>query len=90
VIEVTSPKYHVYIEHTKDKEEQGMRFNFSEEELDRTFLTPFKAGKPFWYLGKLLDPAKVKKVIIFWGYEDGGTLVLPNREMVAGTRTRSM
>ncbi len=56
----------------------------SPEELDRTFLTPYKDRKPFWFSGRLLNPAKVQRVIIFWSYEDGGSLVLPNREMVAG------
>ncbi len=79
-----APKYHLYLEYASDPAKTAFRFNFSLEELDRTFLTPYKAGKPFWYCGKLLDPARVDKVIIFWSYEDGGTLVLPNREMVAG------
>ncbi len=78
------PKYHVYLEYAQDPAKAGIRFNLSEEELDRTFLTPYKAGKPFWYCGRLLEPAKVDKVIIFWSYEEGGTIVLPNREMVAG------
>ena len=33
-------------------------------------------------MGRVMDPKKVQKVIIFWGYQDGGTLVLPNRETV--------
>jgi hypothetical protein len=81
---VSLPKYHVYIEYTKDPEKSNIRFNLSQEELVRTFLTPYKAGKPFLFCGRLLNPTKVDKVIIFWGMQDGGTLVLPNREMVAG------
>jgi hypothetical protein len=78
-----APKYHVYLEY-EDNEKSGTRFNISQEELDRTFLIPYNSVKPFWFLGKLLDPSKVQKIIIFWSYEDGGKLVLPNREMVAG------
>jgi hypothetical protein len=78
------PKYHIYLEYETDNEKTGIRFNQSEEELNRTFITPFVAGKPFWFLGKLLLPSKVRNVTIFWSYEDGGTLVLPNREMIAG------
>ena len=85
---VPAPKYHVYLEYEGDSEKSGMRFNLSAEELDRTFLTPFKANKPFWFLGKLLTPTKVQKSIIFWSYEEGGTLVLPNREMVAGHKDK--
>jgi hypothetical protein len=81
---VILPKYHVYLEYSQDPEKSGIRFNLSEEELVRTFVTPYNAGKPFWFCGRLLNPAKVDKVIIFWGMQEGGTLVLPNREMVAG------
>jgi len=83
-----TPKYHIYLECDGNIENSGMRFNLSAEELDRTFLTPFKAGKTFWFLGKLLNPAKVQKAVIFWSYEDGGALVLPNREMVAGHKDK--
>ncbi len=78
------PKYHVYLEYEHDRAKSLMRFNFSEEELVRTFVSPLKAGKAFFLCGKLLIPAKVVKVVIFWSYEEGGALVLPNREMVAG------
>ena len=77
------PKYHIYIEY-EEKEKSGVRFNLTEEELDRTFLTPYKAQKTFMFMGRLMDSQKVQKVIIFWSYQDGGTLILPNREMVAG------
>jgi hypothetical protein len=70
-----SPKYHVYLEYAQDPKKSEIRFNLSVEELDRTFASPYKAGKAFWFCGKLLDPAKVDKAIIFWSYEDGGTLV---------------
>ena len=88
MVRVPAPKYHVYLEYDSDDEKSGMRFNLSIEELDRTFLTPYKAGKTFWFIGKLLNPANVQKIIIFWSYEDGGTLILPNREMVAGNKDK--
>ena len=77
-------KYHVYIEYDHNDAKSAMRLNFSEEELVRTFVWPYQAGKPFWFCGKLLLPSKVDKTIIFCSYQDGGDLVLPNREMVAG------
>ena len=84
LITLPKPKYHVYLEYDKNVEKSGMRFNLTEEELQRTFITPLNEGKPLMFMGRLLLPSKVDKVIIFWSYEDGGTLVLPNREMVAG------
>ncbi len=76
-------KYHIYLEVEPD-DKSGIRFNLGVEELDRTFITLYKSGKSFWFAGRLMDPAKVRRVIIFSSYEDAGTLVLPNREMVAG------
>jgi hypothetical protein len=78
------PKYHVYLEYAQDPGKSVIRFNFTEEELIRTFVTPYTAGRPFLFCGRLHNPAKVDRVIIFWSFQDGGTLVLPNREMVAG------
>ena len=74
----------MYLEYAQDPEKSGIRFNLSEEELVRIFVTPYAAEKPFWFCGRLLIPAKVERVVIFWSYEDGGSLVLPNREKVAG------
>ena len=79
---VNLPKYHVYIEY-EDPEKSGIRFNVSEEELVRTFVTPFTAGQPFWFMGRLLSPLKVAKVVIFWSYENADKLVLPNQETIA-------
>jgi hypothetical protein len=81
---VKQPKYHVYLEYDQNEAKSAFRLNFSEEELVRTFAWPYQAGKPFWFCGKLLIPSKVNKAIIFWSYEDGANLVLPNREMLAG------
>ncbi len=76
------PKYHIYIEY-EDPEKSGIRFNVSEEELVRTFVTPFTAGQPFWFMGRLLSPLKAAKVVIFWSYENADKLVLPNQETIA-------
>jgi hypothetical protein len=78
---VNLPKYHVYLEYEKEK--PNVRFNLPAEELVRTFVTPYTEGKPFWFCGKLLNPSKVERVVIFWSIEDCGKLVLPNREEVA-------
>jgi predicted nucleotide-binding protein len=85
---VTPPKYHIYIEYEKDKEKSGIRFNLSEEELVRTFVIPFNAGKPFWLGGKLLSPSKVERAVIFWSSEDCNKLFLPNGEGVASCKDK--
>ncbi len=76
------PKYHIYIEY-EDPEKSGIRFNVSEEELVRTFVTPFRAGQPFWFMGRLLSPLKVATAVIFWSYETADKIVLPNQETIA-------
>ena len=73
------PKYHIYIEY-EDSAKSGIRFNVSQEELVRTFVTPFMAGQPFWFMGKLLNPLKTVKVVLFWSYENADKLTLPNHE----------
>jgi hypothetical protein len=83
LIEVTLPKYHVYIEQQGDRDKPAIRFNLIQEELIRLFVTPFSAGKSFMFCGRLLNPAKVQQVIIFTSAESADTLVLPNREEVA-------
>ncbi|XHH07940.1 MAG: TIR domain-containing protein [Candidatus Bathyarchaeia archaeon] len=72
------PKYHVYIEYEVEK--SGIRFNLTHEELNRTFAEPFNAGQPFWFMGRLLNPAKVNKAVVFWSYETADKLKLPNGE----------
>jgi predicted nucleotide-binding protein len=37
-------------------------------------------GQPFWFVGKLLNPNKVIKAIIFWSYQTADKLTLPNQE----------
>jgi len=74
-----TPKYHIYIQYA-EAEKSGFRFNLTKEELARTFSEPFNAGKPFWFTGKLLNPAKTQKALIFWSYEPADKLVLPSQE----------
>jgi hypothetical protein len=78
---VTLLNYHVYLEYEGEK--PNVRFNLPAEELVRTFVTPYTEGKVFWFCGKLLEPAKVEKAIIFCSNETADKLVLPNREEVA-------
>jgi predicted nucleotide-binding protein len=73
------PKYHVYVEYS-EPDKSGIRFNISQEELNRTFAEPFKAGQPFWFMGRLLNPFKVSKTVVFWSYETADKLKLPNGE----------
>jgi predicted nucleotide-binding protein len=84
---VNHPRYHVYIEY-EDPEKSGIRFNVAEEELVRTFVIPFRAGQPFWFMGRLLSPLKVVKVVIFWSYENADKLVLPNQETIATCKNK--
>jgi predicted nucleotide-binding protein len=85
---VTPPKYHVYVECEKDKEKTGLRFNLTQEELTRTFVLPFNAGKPFWFCGRLLSPSKVDRAVIFWSSEDCNKLALPNGEGVTSCKDK--
>jgi predicted nucleotide-binding protein len=74
-----SPKYHIYVEYA-EPDKSGIRFNVPQEELVRTFSSPFTMGQPFWFVGKLLNPNKVIKAIIFWSYQTADKLTLPNQE----------
>ncbi len=73
------PKYHIYIEYA-EPEKSGIRFNITQEELNRTFALPFNAGQSFWFMGRLLNPIKVDKAVVFWSYETADKLKLPNSE----------
>jgi hypothetical protein len=84
---VTPPKYHIYLKY-QDEEKSGMRFNLSEEELTRTFVSPFNANKPFWFGCRLLSPSKVDRAVIFWSTEDCSKLKLPNGEGVSTCKDR--
>jgi predicted nucleotide-binding protein len=81
------PKYHIYVEYT-EPEKSGVRFNVSQEELNRTFATPFAAGKPFWFMGRLLNPIKVAKVVLFWSHVTADKLLLPNQENFVSTKDK--
>jgi predicted nucleotide-binding protein len=75
----TPPKYHIYLEYT-EPDKSGIRFNVPQEELVRTFSSPFTMGQPFWFLGRLLKPNKVIKAAIFWSYQTADKLTLPNQD----------
>jgi predicted nucleotide-binding protein len=81
------PKYHIYIEYA-EPDKSGIRFNVPQEELVRTFSSPFTMGQPFWFLGKLLNPTKVIKVVIFWSYQTADKLTLPNQENLVGAKDK--
>ena len=82
-----TPKYHIYLEYS-EIEKGGFRFNITQEELVRTFSEPFSAGKPFWFLGRLLNPLKVTKTVLFWSYESANMLWLPNQETLIAAKDK--
>lgn len=82
------PKYHIYVEYA-ELEKSGIRFNVPQEELVRTFSSPFTMGQPFWFLGKLLNPNKVLKAIIFWSYQTADKLTLPNQENLVAVKDKN-
>jgi predicted nucleotide-binding protein len=81
------PKYHIYVEYV-EPDKSGIRFNVPQEELVRTFSSPFTMGQPFWFLGKLLSPTKVIKAVIFWSYQTADKLTLPNQENLVGAKDK--
>ena len=81
------PKYHIYVEYA-EPEKSGVRFNVSQEELVRTFATPFAAGQPFWFTGRLLNPMKVTKVVLFWSHTTADKLSLPNQENLVAAKDK--
>jgi len=84
---VQVPKYHIYLEYA-EPDKFGMRFNVLQEELVRTFSSPFSVGQPFWFLGKLLNPTKVIKAIIFWSYQTADKLTFPNQENLVAAKDK--
>jgi len=84
---VQVPKYHIYLEYA-EPDKSGMRFNVLQEELVRTFSSPFSMGQPFWFLGKLLNPTKVIKAIIFWSYQTADKLTFPNQENLVAAKDK--
>ena len=87
LITVQTPKYHIYVEYA-EPDKSGIRFNVSQEELVRTFTSPFSEGKPFWFMGKLLNPHKVVKAAIFWSYQTADKLTLPNQENLVAAKDK--
>ena len=81
------PKYHIYVEYA-EPDKSGIRFNVPQEELVRTFSSPFTMGQPFWFLGKLLNPNKVIKAVIFWSYQTADKLTLPNQENLVAAKDK--
>ena len=79
LISVQVPKYHIYVEYA-EPDKSGIRFNVFQEELVRTFAAPFNAGQPFWFMGRLLNPVKVTKAVLFWSYETADKLNLPTKK----------
>ena len=45
-------------------------------------------GQSFWFLGKLLNPNKVIKAIIFWSYQTADKLILPNQENLVAVKDK--
>ena len=87
LINLLIPKYHIYLEYA-ELDKSGVRFNISQEELNRTFATPFNANQPFWFAGRLLSPIKTSKVVLFWSYETADKLKLPNQESIVAVKDK--
>jgi predicted nucleotide-binding protein len=87
LISLPNPKYHIYVQYA-EPDKTGFRFNLTQEELNRTFVEYYSAGRPFWFTGRLLDPAKVVKVVLFWSYETTDKLKLPNQESLAASKDK--
>jgi predicted nucleotide-binding protein len=81
------PKYHIYIEYS-EPDKSGVRYNVSRAEVAGGFQEPFAKGEPFWFLGRLLNPIKVAKVVIFWSYQTADQLHLPNRESLLAAKDK--
>jgi len=87
LINVQIPKYHIYIEYS-EPDKSGFRFNVSRAELIGKIQEPFANGEPFWFMGRLLNPIKVTKIVIFWSYETADQLHLPNHESLTGSKDK--
>lgn len=82
-----APIYHIYVEY-KESEKSGIRYNIPQEELVRTFITPFTSGQPFWFMGRLLNPLKVVKVALFWSRNTADKICLPNQEPLVAAKDK--
>lgn len=81
------PKYHIYIEYS-EPDKSGVRFNLSRAEVICSFAEPFSHGEPFWFGGRLLNPVKVAKVVIFWSYQTADQLCMPNLESLVAVKDK--
>ena len=82
-----TPKYHIYIEYG-EPEKSGFRFNVSHAELKGSFQESFVNGEPFWFMGRLLNPIKVAKIVIFWSHQTADQLHLPNHESLIAAKDK--
>ena len=82
-----TPKYHIYIEYS-EPDKTGFRFNVSQAELTGAFQEAFANGEPFWFLGHLLKPMKVAKIVIFWSHKTADQLHLPNGESLVAAKDK--
>ena len=87
LIKVQTTKYHIYIEYS-EPDKSGFRFNVSRAELIGKFQEPFANGEPFWFMGRLLNPIKVAKIVIFWSYQTADQLHLPNHESLIAAKDK--
>ncbi|HKM59818.1 MAG TPA: TIR domain-containing protein [Candidatus Bathyarchaeia archaeon] len=87
LITVQTIKYHIYIEYS-EPDKSGFRFNVSHAELIGKFQEPFANGEPFWFMGRLLNPIKVAKIVIFWSYQTADQLHLPNHESLIAAKDK--
>jgi predicted nucleotide-binding protein len=87
LIIVQTPKYHIYIEYS-EADKSGFRFNVSRAELIGAFQEPFANGEPFWFMGRLLNPIKVVKIVIFWSHQTADKLYLPNNESLIAAKDK--
>ena len=87
LITVQTPKYHIYIEYS-EPDKSGFRFNVSYSEIVGKIQEPFANGEPFWFMGRLLNPIKVAKIVIFWSYQTADQLHLPNLESLIAAKDK--
>ena len=87
LITVPTPKYHIYIEYSEPVK-SGFRFNVSLADLIGGFQEPFANGEPFWFMGHLLYPIKVAKIVIFWSHQTADQLHLPNYESLIAAKDK--
>jgi predicted nucleotide-binding protein len=87
LITVQTPKYHIYIEYS-EPDKSGFRFNVSRSELTGGFQESFAKGEPFWFMGRLLNPIRVTKIVIFWSHQTADQLHLPNNESLIAAKDK--